>query len=30
MHHPRVPQAKAVAAKRQTGLIPFPTVPKKE
>lgn len=29
MHHPRVPQSKAVAAKRQTGLIPFPTAPKK-
>jgi len=30
MHHPRVPQAKSIAAKRQTGLIAFPTVPKKE
>lgn len=30
MHHPRVPQSKAIAQKRQTGLIPFPTVPKKE
>ncbi len=29
MHHPRVPQSKSVAAKRQTGLIPFPTAPKK-
>lgn len=24
MHHPRVPQSKALAAKRQTGFIPFP------
>lgn len=30
MHHPRVAQSKAVAAKRQTGLIPFPTAPKRE
>lgn len=30
MHHPRVPQSKAVAQKRQTGLIPFPTSPKKQ
>lgn len=29
MHHPRVPQSRALAAKRQTGLIPFPTAPKK-
>jgi hypothetical protein len=29
MHHPRVPQSKEVAQRRQTGLIPFPTVPKK-
>jgi hypothetical protein len=29
MHHPRVPQSRSVAAKRQTGLIPFPTAPKK-
>lgn len=29
MHHPRVPQSKVIAAKRQTGLIPFPTAPKK-
>jgi len=27
MHHPRVPQSKEVAQKRQTGLIPFPTTP---
>jgi hypothetical protein len=29
MHHPRVPQSKEVAQRRQTGLIPFPTPPKK-
>lgn len=29
MHHPRVPQSKAVLQKRQTGLIPFPTEVKK-
>lgn len=29
MHHPRVPQSKVVAEKRQTGLIPFPEPPKK-
>jgi len=29
MHHPRVPQAKTVLQKRQTGLIPFPTEVKK-
>lgn len=29
MHHPRVPQSKTVAARRQTGLIPFPTAPRK-
>ncbi len=29
MHHPRVPQSKEVAQRRQTGLIPFPTTPKK-
>jgi hypothetical protein len=23
-HHPRVPQSKQTAQKRQTGLIPFP------
>lgn len=28
MHHPRVPQSKELAQKRQTGLIPFPTVKK--
>lgn len=28
MHHPRVPQAKAVAQRRQTGLISFPTTKK--
>jgi len=27
MHHPRVPQSKELAQKRQTGLIPFPTGP---
>jgi hypothetical protein len=27
-HHPRVPQTKASTLKRQTGLIPFPTVGK--
>lgn len=26
-HHPRVPQTKASALKRQTGLIPFPEIP---
>jgi hypothetical protein len=25
-HHPRVPQTKPASLKRQTGLIPFPTV----
>lgn len=30
MHHPRVPQSKTVLEKRQTGLIPFPTTPKKD
>lgn len=30
MHHPRVPQSKVVAQKRQTGLIPFPTPQKKD
>ncbi len=29
MHHPRVPQSKEVAQRRQTGTIPFPTSPKK-
>lgn len=29
MHHPRVPQSKTVAQKRQTGLIPFPAPIKK-
>jgi hypothetical protein len=29
MHHPRVPQSKQVLQRRQTGLIPFPTAPKK-
>lgn len=29
MHHPRVPQSKEVAVRRQTGLIPFPPAPKK-
>ncbi len=29
MHHPRVPQSKEVAQRRQTGLIPFPTPTKK-
>ena len=29
MHHPRVPQSKQLLLRRQTGLIPFPTVPKK-
>ncbi len=29
MHHPRVPQSKVVAQRRQTGLIPFPMSPKK-
>lgn len=29
MHHPRVPQSKELAQKRQTGLIPFPTIKKK-
>lgn len=29
MHHPRVPQSKEVLVRRQTGLIPFPTTPKK-
>ena len=29
MHHPRVPQSKQLLQRRQTGLIPFPTVPKK-
>lgn len=28
MHHPRVPQSKELAQKRQTGLIPFPTIKK--
>jgi len=28
MHHPRVPQSKELAQKRQTGLIPFPTTKK--
>jgi hypothetical protein len=27
-HHPRVPQAKQTAQKRQTGLIPFPVATK--
>jgi hypothetical protein len=27
-HHPRVPQTKASTLKRQTGLIPFPAIPK--
>ena len=27
-HHPRVPQTKASVLKRQTGLIPFPEIPK--
>jgi hypothetical protein len=27
-HHPRVPQTRASALKRQTGLIPFPEMPK--
>lgn len=27
-HHPRVPQARAGTIRRQTGLIPFPEVPK--
>ncbi len=27
-HHPRVPQSKQAAQKRQTGLIPFPNVEK--
>ncbi len=30
MHHPRVPQSKEVAQRRQTGLIPFPPGPKKD
>jgi len=29
MHHPRVPQSKNLLLRRQTGLIPFPTAPKK-
>ncbi len=29
MHHPRVPQSKNLLLRRQTGLIPFPTTPKK-
>lgn len=29
LHHPRVPQSKEVAQRRQTGLIPFPTSTKK-
>lgn len=28
MHHPRVPQSKELTQKRQTGLIPFPSVKK--
>lgn len=28
MHHPRVPQSKTIAQKRQTGLIQFPTTKK--
>lgn len=28
MHHPRVPQSKTIAQRRQTGLIPFPTIKK--
>jgi hypothetical protein len=27
-HHPRVPQSKQTAQKRQTGLIPFPEIAK--
>jgi hypothetical protein len=27
-HHPRVPQSKQPAQKRQTGMIPFPEMPK--
>ena len=29
MHHPRVPQSKQLLQRRQTGLIPFPSTPKK-
>ncbi len=29
MHHPRVPQSKQLLLRRQTGLIPFPSTPKK-
>ncbi len=28
-HHPRVPQSKELLLRRQTGLIPFPSAPKK-
>jgi uncharacterized cupin superfamily protein len=29
MHHPRVPQSREVLRRRQTGLIPLPSLPKR-